>query len=73
VVTEDCKVTSAYVNALALDLVIKPLYACDSSLTLWLYDLEGNILIPFIGLAGQVASVTCRGLDTIIGSLRLKV
>ena len=30
VVAEDYKATSAYDNALALDLVIGPLYACDS-------------------------------------------
>ena len=74
--TEDCKVTSAYVNALALDFVIAPLYSCDSALfevkSLWLCALEGNIFLLFMGIGGGLASLTCRVMGTIIGELEVE-
>ena len=75
-VTEDCTVTKAYDNALALDLVIRPLYACDSTpvevMSLWLCALEGNVFLPFMGTGGRVVSLTCRLLGTIIGVLEVE-
>ena len=69
-VTDKCKVTSAYVKALAVYLMIGPLETCDptpfEARSLWLCDLEGNILLPFAGTGGGVASMTCRVLGTIV-------
>ena len=66
----------AYVNALAPDVIIGPLYACDSTplevKSRWFRDLKGNIFRPFMGTGGGVASLTCRVLGAIIGVLEVK-
>jgi len=75
-VTDECKVTSAYVKALALYLMIGPLETCDptpfEARSLWLCDLEGNILLPPAGTGEGVASLTCTVLGTIVGVLAVE-
>jgi len=72
-VIEDYKVISAYVNALALDLLIGPLQTYDLTpsevRSLWACDLEGNILLLFAGTREGVASLTYKVLGTIVGVL----
>ena len=53
--------------------MIGPLHTCDSNPykveSLLLCDIGGKILPPFIGPRGGVASMTYRGLGTIVGVL----
>ena len=71
--TKECKVTSAYVNALALDPVIEPLYAYDSVPSkVKSLSLEANILLDFMGTQEGVTSLTHKCLGSIIGLFETK-